>query len=377
MAGNKNHGPGRAGSWRMFKAKKWQNHGTKSDQMSSQFRDVQKQNKMSKTKTNGVKAAKPEKGLLNKVKDGGVTKAVQATKAKGKEVAKAVVGTEDKKSKKQKKAKEPTPEPESESESEPESAEEDESSESSDSDNEVGTKLAVNGKSKTNGVTKPTEESDSDESESSEDSDDETPAALPNGAKVADSSDEDDSEEDSDDSEDKKPALPLKKKADDSESEDDSDASDESDEDEAPAKAKGGVPAGELRSIRVTPYRKSNAIPVSGKAKAASKVDAENEDSEEDSDEDSSEEESDEDEEEEKPAAPISKKRKAEEESPFAAKKNKAEASATTEANGTNLFVGNLSWNVDEDWLSKEFGEFGELSGVRIVYDRQTNRSKG
>jgi nucleolin len=42
-----------------------------------------------------------------------------------------------------------------------------------------------------------------------------------------------------------------------------------------------------------------------------------------------------------------------------------------------NLFVGNLSWNVDEEWLRSEFEEFGELSGVRIVTDRESGRSRG
>lgn len=42
-----------------------------------------------------------------------------------------------------------------------------------------------------------------------------------------------------------------------------------------------------------------------------------------------------------------------------------------------NLFCGNLSWNVDEEWLTREFEKFGELSGVRIITDRETGRSKG
>lgn len=42
-----------------------------------------------------------------------------------------------------------------------------------------------------------------------------------------------------------------------------------------------------------------------------------------------------------------------------------------------NLFVGNLSWNVDEEWLSSEFQGFGEISGVRIVTERETGRSRG
>jgi len=46
-------------------------------------------------------------------------------------------------------------------------------------------------------------------------------------------------------------------------------------------------------------------------------------------------------------------------------------------AQGSNLFVGNLSWNVDEEWLTREFEEYGELSGVRLITDRSTGRSKG
>lgn len=73
------------------------------------------------------------------------------------------------------------------------------------------------------------------------------------------------------------------------------------------------------------------------------------------------------------------KKRAAEDAKEFPAKKVKAEAAANNnEKEGVkNLFVGNLSWNVDEEWLSREFGEFGELTGVRIISDRNTGRSKG
>ena len=42
-----------------------------------------------------------------------------------------------------------------------------------------------------------------------------------------------------------------------------------------------------------------------------------------------------------------------------------------------NLFVGNLSWNMDEEWLAKEFETFGEISAVRIITDRDSGRSKG
>ena len=42
-----------------------------------------------------------------------------------------------------------------------------------------------------------------------------------------------------------------------------------------------------------------------------------------------------------------------------------------------NLFIGNLSWNVDEEWLTREFEEYGEIKGVRIITDRDSGRSKG
>ncbi len=41
------------------------------------------------------------------------------------------------------------------------------------------------------------------------------------------------------------------------------------------------------------------------------------------------------------------------------------------------MFVGNLSWNVDDEWLYREFEEFGEISGTRVVTDKATGRSKG
>jgi nucleolin len=41
------------------------------------------------------------------------------------------------------------------------------------------------------------------------------------------------------------------------------------------------------------------------------------------------------------------------------------------------LFVGNLSWNVDDQWLLREFEEFGEITGARVISDRDSGRSKG
>ena len=60
------------------------------------------------------------------------------------------------------------------------------------------------------------------------------------------------------------------------------------------------------------------------------------------------------------------------------AKKAKKEEKTEVPGDGVkNLFVGSLSWNVDEDWLTREFESFGELSGVRVISDKATGRSKG
>ncbi|KAJ8100403.1 RNA-binding domain-containing protein, partial [Lipomyces tetrasporus] len=41
------------------------------------------------------------------------------------------------------------------------------------------------------------------------------------------------------------------------------------------------------------------------------------------------------------------------------------------------LFVGRLSWNVDDDWLKREFEEIGEIVSARIVFDKHSGKSKG
>ena len=58
-------------------------------------------------------------------------------------------------------------------------------------------------------------------------------------------------------------------------------------------------------------------------------------------------------------------------------KKTKVTAADGGDTGPKNLFIGNLSWNVDEDWLTREFEEFGELTGARVISDKQTGRSKG
>lgn len=36
-----------------------------------------------------------------------------------------------------------------------------------------------------------------------------------------------------------------------------------------------------------------------------------------------------------------------------------------------------MSWNIDEEWLSREFEEFGEVVGCRIITDKETFKSRG
>jgi RNA recognition motif-containing protein len=43
----------------------------------------------------------------------------------------------------------------------------------------------------------------------------------------------------------------------------------------------------------------------------------------------------------------------------------------------TKIYVGNLSFKAMENDLEDLFAQYGEVSSVRIITDRQTNRSKG
>lgn len=101
-------------------------------------------------------------------------------------------------------------------------------------------------------------------------------------------------------------------------------------------------------------------------SKQASSDDS-SDDSEDDSDDSSD---SDESDSEEKAEAP-SKKRKAEDTAEATPKKAKTDNAPTT------LFAGSLSWGVDDDSLRAAFADFEGLSGARVVYDRNSGRSKG
>lgn len=67
-----------------------------------------------------------------------------------------------------------------------------------------------------------------------------------------------------------------------------------------------------------------------------------------------------------------SKKRKAEESEEAPAKKAKTEADEPA-----TLFVGRLSWNIDDDWLKSEFEPLGGVTGARVMMERSTGKSRG
>ena len=41
------------------------------------------------------------------------------------------------------------------------------------------------------------------------------------------------------------------------------------------------------------------------------------------------------------------------------------------------IYVGNLNYNTDEDRLADHFAQFGSVLSTKIIFDRETNRSKG
>jgi RNA recognition motif-containing protein len=45
--------------------------------------------------------------------------------------------------------------------------------------------------------------------------------------------------------------------------------------------------------------------------------------------------------------------------------------------NNKKLYVGNLSWNVNDDSLREAFAAFGEVTSAQVAMDRMTGRSRG
>ena len=41
------------------------------------------------------------------------------------------------------------------------------------------------------------------------------------------------------------------------------------------------------------------------------------------------------------------------------------------------IFVGGINWNTNEEALENKFAEIGQVTSVKLVYDRETGRSRG
>ena len=42
-----------------------------------------------------------------------------------------------------------------------------------------------------------------------------------------------------------------------------------------------------------------------------------------------------------------------------------------------NIYVGNISWGLNDQDLEKLFAEYGTVTSAKIITDRMTNRSRG
>ena len=71
------------------------------------------------------------------------------------------------------------------------------------------------------------------------------------------------------------------------------------------------------------------------------------------------------------------KKRKADSDAAPMSKKPKVEPAVPAVDEVKNLFVGQLSWNVDDEWLAREFESVGEVVSARVITDRESGRSRG
>lgn len=82
-------------------------------------------------------------------------------------------------------------------------------------------------------------------------------------------------------------------------------------------------------------------------------------------------------------AAPAASKKRAAEDEEAPAKKAKTSDVAVVEAvdpataEVTTVYVGGLSWNVDNEWLKSELEVCGEVVSARVVTDRETQKSRG
>ncbi|KAI9894152.1 MAG: hypothetical protein M1814_004006 [Vezdaea aestivalis] len=285
---------------------------------------------MGKSKPADASKGKASKRSASPVKNGGIVKSSHASKAHKKDVKGVTTKVEKLMKEKKKSKKAPSPEP---------SSEDEESDDSSEAESEVEPKKSkVNGK--TNGKAEHVEQ---DTSESSASSDD-------------------DSEDDESDVPAAKATNGAKKTQEQSESESDASSSDDSDsdKDEVKADVKAPTSKGGTKTALEKKTKESNG-----------KGDSDGESSDA-SDKSSASANSSDSESEDEPAP---KKRKASE--PLQAETKKFRSDPSAAEASSNLFVGNISWNIDEEWLAREFSVYGEVSLCRIITDRESGRPKG
>lgn len=223
-------------------------------------------------------------------------------------------------------------------------------------------------------VKKQESSSESSSSDSSSSSESESSSSSESDS---DSSDEEKEEEkkessDSDSSSDSESEAEVKKekKDDSSDSSSSSSDSDSSDEEEAPKKEIKKEVKKDTKKVAKKEVKKEASSSSSSSSESdsdSSSSSSSSSDSDSDSDSDSEEEEKD------------SKKRKVEEsseeveessEEPVAKKPKTNEEPAT-------LFVGRLSWNIDDEWLRREFEPVGGVISARVIMERSTGKSRG
>lgn len=158
----------------------------------------------------------------------------------------------------------------------------------------------------------------------------------------------------------KKPAAKVTKKA-------DSDSDESSEEVKPKAKVVAKAPAKKVASDS-----DESSEDVKPKAKVVAKAPAKKVAS--DSDDESSEE--------VKPKAKVAAKKAdsdsedESEETPKVVAKPAAKTSAPT-SDCAELFCKNLSWNTDENMLGEFFSKYGEVSNVKVLYDKMTGKARG
>lgn len=77
------------------------------------------------------------------------------------------------------------------------------------------------------------------------------------------------------------------------------------------------------------------------------------------------------------PAQLLEDKRKVVDEEAPVTKKAKLDEGSSDQEQSKTIFVGRLSWNVDNDWLASEFAECGSIVSARVQIDRNSGKSRG